>query len=73
MIPCVVVVVVFQFVSYSLEQTVQFLNSVLEADPIKTVIAKEPAQNATRSPGNAAKTREKKVKAVWQNRCKSIF
>nr|XP_008109827.1 PREDICTED: NEDD4-binding protein 2 [Anolis carolinensis] len=32
--------------NYSLKQTVQFLNTVLEADPVKTVIAKETAQSA---------------------------
>ncbi|XP_026555610.1 NEDD4-binding protein 2 isoform X3 [Pseudonaja textilis] len=53
---------IFKDYNYSLEQTVQFLNSVLEADPIKTVIAKEPAQNARRSPSNTSKTRDKKAK-----------
>ncbi|XP_070613172.1 NEDD4-binding protein 2 isoform X2 [Erythrolamprus reginae] len=53
---------IFKDYNYSLEQTVQFLNSVLEADPIKTVIAKETAQNARRSPSNTSKTREKKAK-----------
>lgn len=51
----------------------QFLNSVLEADPIKTVIAKEPAQNARRSPSNTSKTREKKVRAASHERCTSVF
>ncbi|XP_032079865.1 NEDD4-binding protein 2 isoform X2 [Thamnophis elegans] len=53
---------IFKDNNYSLEQTVQFLNNVLEADPIKTVIAKEPAQNARRSPSSASKAREKKAK-----------
>ncbi|XP_058048604.1 NEDD4-binding protein 2 isoform X2 [Ahaetulla prasina] len=53
---------IFKDYNYSLEPTVQFLNSVLEADPIKTVIAKEPAQNARRSPSSTSKTREKKAK-----------
>ncbi|XP_025028724.1 NEDD4-binding protein 2 isoform X1 [Python bivittatus] len=53
---------IFKDYNYSLEQTVQFLNSVLEADPIKTVIAKEPAQGATLSPGSASKTQEKKAR-----------
>ncbi|XP_034280695.1 NEDD4-binding protein 2 isoform X2 [Pantherophis guttatus] len=53
---------IFKDYNYSLEPTVQFLNSVLEADPIKTVIAKEPAQNARHSPSNTSKTREKKAK-----------
>ncbi|XP_015687441.1 NEDD4-binding protein 2 [Protobothrops mucrosquamatus] len=52
---------IFKDYNYSLEQTVQFLNSVLEADPIKNVVAKEPAQNAARSPSNASKSREKKA------------
>uniref|UniRef100_A0A8C5SMA0 NEDD4 binding protein 2 n=1 Tax=Laticauda laticaudata TaxID=8630 RepID=A0A8C5SMA0_LATLA len=54
---------IFKDYNYSLEQTVQFLNNVLEADPIKTVIAKEPAQNARRSPSNTSKTRDKKSQA----------
>ncbi|XP_063166345.1 NEDD4-binding protein 2 isoform X2 [Candoia aspera] len=53
---------IFKDYNYSLEQTVQFLNSVLEADPIKTVIAREPAQGATLSPSSASKTREKKTR-----------
>ncbi|KAK9399197.1 NEDD4-binding protein 2 [Crotalus adamanteus] len=52
---------IFKDYNYSLEQTVQFLNSVLEADPIKNVVAKEPAQNPARSPSNASKSREKKA------------
>lgn len=48
--------------SYSLEQTEQFLNCVLEADPVKTVIAQEGVQqNEIVSSYSAAKNREKKV------------
>ncbi|XP_053108004.1 NEDD4-binding protein 2 isoform X2 [Hemicordylus capensis] len=54
---------IFKDYNYSLEQTVQFLNSVLEADPVKTVIAKETTQGATLSSYSASKTRgEKKTK-----------
>lgn len=52
--------------SYSLEQTVQFLNSVLEADPVQTVVAKETNQGAP-FPYNASKTREKKVVTILHN------
>lgn len=48
--------------SYSLEQTEQFLNCVLEADPVKTVIAQESVQrNEIVSSYSAAKSREKVV------------
>uniref|UniRef100_A0A8D0FZK0 NEDD4 binding protein 2 n=1 Tax=Strix occidentalis caurina TaxID=311401 RepID=A0A8D0FZK0_STROC len=54
---------VFKDNSYSLEQTEQFLNCVLEADPVKTVIAQESVQpNEIVSTYNAAKNREKKAK-----------
>lgn len=52
---------IFKDYNYSLEQTVQFLNSVLEADPVQTVVAKETNQGAS-FPYNASKTREKKTK-----------
>ncbi|PKU45502.1 nedd4-binding protein 2 [Limosa lapponica baueri] len=49
--------------NYSLEQTEQFLNCVLEADPVKTVIAQESVQqNEIVSSYSAAKNREKKAK-----------
>lgn len=52
----------FILYSYSLEQTEQFLNCVLEADPVQTVIAQETAQqNEITSSYSAAKNREKKV------------
>ncbi|KAJ6655385.1 hypothetical protein lerEdw1_005443 [Lerista edwardsae] len=57
---------IFKDHNYSLEQTVQFLNSVLETDPVQTVIAKETTQGAT-LPYNASKTREKKVVAILLN------
>ncbi|NWZ63396.1 N4BP2 protein, partial [Acrocephalus arundinaceus] len=54
---------VFRDNNYSLEQTEQFLNCVLEADPVKTVIAQERVQqNEIVSFYSAAKNREKKAK-----------
>ncbi|NXI68525.1 N4BP2 protein, partial [Anseranas semipalmata] len=54
---------VFKDNNYSLEQTKQFLNCVLEADPVKTVIAQESVQqNEIVSSYSAAKNREKKAK-----------
>ncbi|XP_021250045.1 NEDD4-binding protein 2 isoform X2 [Numida meleagris] len=52
---------IFKDNNYSLEQTKQFLNCVLEADPVKTVIAQETVQqNEIVSSYSAAKNREKK-------------
>ncbi|XP_010293564.1 PREDICTED: NEDD4-binding protein 2 [Phaethon lepturus] len=54
---------VFKDNNYSLEQTEQFLNCVLEADPVKTVIAQESVQqNEIVSSYSAVKNREKKAK-----------
>ncbi|XP_030349214.1 NEDD4-binding protein 2 isoform X3 [Strigops habroptila] len=54
---------IFKDNNYSLEQTEQFLNCVLEADPVKTVIAQESVQqNEMVSSCSAAKNREKKAK-----------
>uniref|UniRef100_A0A8C0VIG9 NEDD4 binding protein 2 n=1 Tax=Cyanistes caeruleus TaxID=156563 RepID=A0A8C0VIG9_CYACU len=54
---------VFRDNNYSLEQTEQFLNCVLEADPVKTVIAQESVQqNEIVSSYSASKNREKKAK-----------
>ncbi|NXO68910.1 N4BP2 protein, partial [Phainopepla nitens] len=54
---------VFRDNNYSLEQTEQFLNFVLEADPVQTVIAQESVQqNEIVSSYSAAKNREKKAK-----------
>uniref|UniRef100_A0A663DKJ3 NEDD4 binding protein 2 n=1 Tax=Aquila chrysaetos chrysaetos TaxID=223781 RepID=A0A663DKJ3_AQUCH len=54
---------VFKDNNYSLEQTEQFLNCVLEADPVKTVIAQDSVQqNEIVSSYSAAKNREKKAK-----------
>ncbi|XP_025893333.1 NEDD4-binding protein 2 isoform X2 [Nothoprocta perdicaria] len=54
---------IFKDNNYSLEQTEQFLNCVLEADPVKTVVAQESAQqNETVPFCSAAKNREKKAK-----------
>ncbi|XP_069647483.1 NEDD4-binding protein 2 isoform X4 [Haliaeetus albicilla] len=53
---------VFKDNNYSLEQTEQFLNCVLEADPVKTVIAQDNVQqNEIVSSYSAAKNREKKL------------
>ncbi|NXD80656.1 N4BP2 protein, partial [Halcyon senegalensis] len=54
---------IFRDNNYSLEQTEQFLNCVLEADPVKTVIAQENIQQNEIVPSySAAKNREKKEK-----------
>ncbi|NXU53580.1 N4BP2 protein, partial [Turnix velox] len=54
---------VFRDNNYSLEQTEQFLNCVLEADPVKTVVAQESGQqNEIVSSYSAAKNWEKKAK-----------
>ncbi|NWW72639.1 N4BP2 protein, partial [Climacteris rufus] len=54
---------IFKDNNYSLEQTEQFLNCVLEADPVKTVIAQESGQQNEVIPSySAAKNREKKAK-----------
>nr|XP_056711819.1 NEDD4-binding protein 2 [Euleptes europaea] len=53
---------IFKDHNYSLEQTVQFLNCVLEADPVKTVVAKETAQGTTLSSYSVSKSRDKKAK-----------
>ncbi|KAM6362136.1 LOW QUALITY PROTEIN: NEDD4-binding protein 2 [Alca torda] len=55
---------VFRDNNYSLEQTEQFLNCVLEADPVKTVIAQESVQqNEIVSSYSAAKNRDKGKKS----------
>ncbi|XP_048219899.1 NEDD4-binding protein 2 isoform X2 [Perognathus longimembris pacificus] len=54
---------IFKDHNYSLEHTVQFLNCVLEGDPVKTVVAQEfghQNENATSHP--AQKSKEKKGK-----------
>ncbi|XP_060102265.1 NEDD4-binding protein 2 [Heteronotia binoei] len=53
---------IFKDYNYSLEKTVQFLNCVLEADPVKTVVAKETAQGIALSSYGVSKSREKKAK-----------
>ncbi|NXS94161.1 N4BP2 protein, partial [Jacana jacana] len=54
---------VFRDNNYSLEQTEQFLNCVLEADPVKTVIAQESVQqNEIGASYSAAKNLFKKAK-----------
>ncbi|XP_044537679.1 NEDD4-binding protein 2 [Gracilinanus agilis] len=52
---------IFKDNNYCLEQTVQFLNCVLEADPVKTVVAQDFVhQNET--PSFTQKSKEKKTK-----------
>ncbi|NXL87405.1 N4BP2 protein, partial [Alectura lathami] len=59
---------IFKENNYSLEQTEQFLNCVLEADPVKTVIAQESVQqNEIVSSYSAAKNREKKAKKAKED------
>ncbi|NWQ67746.1 N4BP2 protein, partial [Neopipo cinnamomea] len=53
---------IFRDNNYSLEQTEQFLNCVLEADPVKTVIAQESVQQNEIVTSYSAKNREKKAK-----------
>nr|XP_048704486.1 NEDD4-binding protein 2 isoform X2 [Caretta caretta] len=54
---------IFKDNNYSLEQTEQFLNCVLEADLVKTVVAQEIAQQSESLPScSAIKNREKKAK-----------
>ncbi|KAM8971371.1 NEDD4-binding protein 2 isoform X2 [Sarcophilus harrisii] len=54
---------IFKDNNYCLEQTVQFLNCVLEADPVKTVVAQEFIhQNEAASSYNTPKSKEKKTK-----------
>ncbi|XP_061327331.1 NEDD4-binding protein 2 [Pezoporus flaviventris] len=54
---------IFKDNNYSLDQTEQFLNCVLEADPVKTVIAQESVQQSEMvSSCSAAKNWEKKAK-----------
>ncbi|NXK87787.1 N4BP2 protein, partial [Formicarius rufipectus] len=53
---------IFRDNNYSLEQTEQFLNCVLEADPVKTVIAQESIQQNEIVSPYSAKNREKKGK-----------
>ncbi|XP_054845583.1 NEDD4-binding protein 2 isoform X2 [Eublepharis macularius] len=52
---------IFKDYNYCLEQTIQFLNCVLEADPVKTVVAQETAQ-CVPLPYSVSKSREKKGK-----------
>ncbi|XP_023375384.1 NEDD4-binding protein 2 isoform X2 [Otolemur garnettii] len=56
---------IFKDHNYSLEHTVQFLNCVLEGDPVKTVIAQEFVhQNENVSSHTAQKSKEKKAKKL---------
>ncbi|KAM6150123.1 NEDD4-binding protein 2 [Erethizon dorsatum] len=56
---------IFKDHNYSLEQTVQFLNCVLEGDPVKTVVAQEFVhQNETVTSHTAQKSKEKKAKKL---------
>ncbi|KAL1789402.1 NEDD4-binding protein 2 isoform X1 [Sigmodon hispidus] len=54
---------IFKDHNYSLEHTVQFLNCVLEGDPVKTVVAQDCAhQNENTSSHTTLKSKEKKAK-----------
>ncbi|XP_037685559.1 NEDD4-binding protein 2 isoform X2 [Choloepus didactylus] len=54
---------IFKDHNYSLEQTVQFLNCVLEGDPVKTVVAQESVyQNENVTSHTVLKSKEKKAK-----------
>ncbi|XP_059131903.1 NEDD4-binding protein 2 [Peromyscus eremicus] len=54
---------IFKDHNYSLEHTVQFLNCVLEGDPVKTVVAQECVhQNENITSHPAQKSKEKKAK-----------
>ncbi|XP_054544427.1 NEDD4-binding protein 2 isoform X2 [Talpa occidentalis] len=54
---------IFKDHNYSLEHTVQFLNCVLEGDPVKTVVAQEFVhQNENIASHTAQKSKEKKTK-----------
>ncbi|ELK33607.1 NEDD4-binding protein 2 [Myotis davidii] len=54
---------IFKDHNYSLEHTVQFLNCVLEGDPVKTVVAPEFVhQNENATSYTAQKSKEKKAK-----------
>nr|XP_045017088.1 NEDD4-binding protein 2 isoform X2 [Jaculus jaculus]XP_045017089.1 NEDD4-binding protein 2 isoform X2 [Jaculus jaculus] len=56
---------IFKDHNYSLEQTVQFLNCVLEGDPVKTVVAQEYVhQNENITSHATQKSKEKKVKKL---------
>ncbi|EDL37755.1 Bcl3 binding protein [Mus musculus] len=53
---------IFKDHSYSLENTVQFLNCVLEGDPVKTVVAQECVHQNENNTYTAQKSKEKKAK-----------
>ncbi|XP_031198326.1 NEDD4-binding protein 2 isoform X2 [Mastomys coucha] len=56
---------IFKDHNYSLENTVQFLNCVLEGDPVKTVVAQECVhQNENSTSHTAQKSKEKKAKKL---------
>ncbi|KAJ7326680.1 hypothetical protein JRQ81_016439 [Phrynocephalus forsythii] len=64
---------IFRDNNYSLEQTVQFLTIVLEADPVKTVVAKETTQGAALSSYGIPKKKVKKVKEPEDNLTEKVF
>uniref|UniRef100_A0A6J0SZQ3 NEDD4-binding protein 2 isoform X1 n=1 Tax=Pogona vitticeps TaxID=103695 RepID=A0A6J0SZQ3_9SAUR len=64
---------IFKDNNYSLEQTVQFLNTVLEADPVKTVVAKETTQGTTLSSCGIPKKKVKKIKEPEDNLIEKVF
>nr|XP_019607539.1 PREDICTED: NEDD4-binding protein 2 isoform X2 [Rhinolophus sinicus]XP_019607540.1 PREDICTED: NEDD4-binding protein 2 isoform X2 [Rhinolophus sinicus]XP_019607541.1 PREDICTED: NEDD4-binding protein 2 isoform X2 [Rhinolophus sinicus]XP_019607542.1 PREDICTED: NEDD4-binding protein 2 isoform X2 [Rhinolophus sinicus] len=53
---------IFKDHNYSLEHTVQFLNCVLEGDPVKTVVAQEFVHQNENVTYTAQKSKEKKAK-----------
>ncbi|XP_063096716.1 NEDD4-binding protein 2 isoform X2 [Cavia porcellus] len=56
---------IFKDHNYSLEPTLQFLNCVLEGEPVKTVVAQEFVhQNETVTSHTAQKSKEKKAKKL---------
>uniref|UniRef100_A0A3Q2I651 NEDD4 binding protein 2 n=1 Tax=Equus caballus TaxID=9796 RepID=A0A3Q2I651_HORSE len=56
---------IFKDHNYSLEHTVQFLNCVLEGDPVKTVVAQEFVHQNENVPSHTAqKSKEKKTKKM---------
>ncbi|XP_076992776.1 NEDD4-binding protein 2 isoform X2 [Tamandua tetradactyla] len=59
---------IFKDHNYSLEHTVQFLNCVLEGDPVKTVVAQEFVyQNENVTSHTAVKSKEKKAKKLKES------
>ncbi|XP_036120200.1 NEDD4-binding protein 2 isoform X5 [Molossus molossus] len=67
---------IFKDHNYSLEHTVQFLNCVLEGDPVKTVVAQEFAHQNENVTYTAQKSKEKKARKSKETEdipCESSF